>query len=169
MNQRHSKRTAFSLVEVVIAMGLISFAMIAILAFFPSALSSSRSSVQDTRAAQIARAIAGTVDSQASTLGSVKCYGLTLDLTSLNTMSVKPLDLNEKLYASYPSNSAGEQPNISTDSSNSIYSVELRFDNDPAAAASLGSGKASLMEIRVFGKSTTEAQVEFFFLIRNKG
>jgi uncharacterized protein (TIGR02598 family) len=160
-----SRSRAFSLVEVVVAMGLISFAMIAILAFFPSGLSSNRSSVQDTRAAQIAYAIAGTIDSQCATFSSVKCYGLTLDLASLNTMAGSP----SLLYASYPSNSAGDQPTISTTSTDSIYSIELRCDNNPAAAASLGAGKASLIEIRVFGKSANEGAVEFFFLARNKG
>ena len=66
MNER-THVAGFSLVEVVVAMGLISFAMIAILAFFPSGLSSNRSSVQDTRAAQIAHAVAGTIDSQSAT------------------------------------------------------------------------------------------------------
>jgi uncharacterized protein (TIGR02598 family) len=160
-----SQKSGFSLVEVVVAMGLISFAMIAILAFFPSGLSSNRSSVQDTRAAQIANAIAGTIDSQASTFSNVKCYGLTLDLTASSTMADPP----KLLYASYPSNAAGDQPSISTSSTDSIYSIELRFDNNPVAAASIGAGKASLMEIRVFGKAVNEGPVEFFFLARSKG
>ncbi len=159
------KSDAFSLVEVVVAMGLISFAMIAILAFFPTGLSSNRSSVQETRAAQIAHAIAGTIDSQCATFNSVKCYGLTLNLTSLNTVAGSP----SLLYARYPSNTAGDQPTISTNATDSIYSVELRFDNNPAAAASLGAGKASLIEIRVLGKAANEGPVEFFFLARNKG
>src|SRR5690242_9988889 len=92
---------ALSLVEVVVAMGLISFAMIVILAFFPVGLGSNRSSAKDTRAAQIVRAITDTIDSQSSTFGAVKCYGLTLDLTSLGTMSTQSSSLNEKLYASY--------------------------------------------------------------------
>ena len=147
MKSLRSNSRAFSLVEVVIAMGLISFAMIAILAFFPLGLSSNRSSVQDTRAAQIANAIAGTIDSQTSTFNSVKCYGLpALDLTSLNTMGTPSSSLQQKLYAKYPSNSAGDQPTISSDPTDSIYSVELRFDNNPAAAASLGAGKASLIK-----------------------
>ena len=143
--------------------------MIAILAFFPAGLSSNRSSAQDTRAAQIAQAITGTIDSQTSTFSSVKCYGLTLDLASLSTMATSSSALQQKLYATYPSNSAGDQPTISTTSTDSIYSIELRFDNNPTAAASIGTGKASLVEIRVFGKSTTEGPVEFFFLARNKG
>ena len=160
------RRAGFSLIEVVIALGLISFATIVILAFFPIGLGSNRSSVQETRAAQLVRAITGTIDSQASTFSGVKCYGLTLDLTSLNTMSKRSSRLNEKLYASYPS---PDQPSISTDATNSIYSIELRFDNNPAAAATLGPGKASLIEIRIFGKSTSEGPVEFFYLARNKG
>lgn len=158
--------TGFSLVEVVVAIGLISFAMIAILAFFPSGLSSNRSSVQDTRAAQIVNAIAGTIDSQCATFSAVKCYGLNLDLSSLSTMSTPSSSLQEKLYASYPS---PDQPIISTDPTNSIYSIELRCDNNPVAGATLGAGKTSLIEIRVFGKATAEGAVEFFFLARNKG
>jgi uncharacterized protein (TIGR02598 family) len=162
-----SKMDAFSLVEVVVAMGLISFAMIAILAFFPTGLASNRSSVQETRAAQIARAVAETIDSQCSTFSNVKCYGLTLDLTSLSTMSTS--SAAQKLYASYPSKAAGDQPSISIDPTNSVYSIELRFDKNPAAGAALGPGKASFIEIRVFGKSANEGAVEFFFLARNKG
>jgi hypothetical protein len=45
----------------------------------------------------------------------------------------------------------------------------LRFDNNPTASAALGAGKTNLIEIRVFGKSTSEGAVEFFFLARNKG
>lgn len=50
-------RTGFSLVEVVIAIGIFGFAAVTILGLLGGLLTSSRESWQDTRAAQIARQI----------------------------------------------------------------------------------------------------------------
>lgn len=164
-----SSARAFSLVEVVIALGLVGFALIAVLAFFPVGLSSSRSSAGETRAAQLARAIFGTIDSQCATFSSISCYGLsTLDLTSLNTMS--ETTSSHTLYASYPS---PNDPVISsTQSADAIYTIELRFDNNPPAAlgnASVGTGRVNLIEIRVFGTARNEGSLQFIYLVRNKG
>ena len=147
---------------------LLLLPIVAILAFFPTGLTSNRLSVQETRAAQIARAVTGTIDSQSSTFNNINCYGLTLDLSSLSTMSAT--SNSYILYASYPS---PNQPVISsTQSSDSIYSIDLRFDNDPSLAPTtvkLGPGKLSLIQIRVFSLNRAEGPVEFFFLTRNKG
>ena len=165
-----SNPVGFSLVEVVIALGVVSFAIVAILAFFPVGLKTNRSSAAETRAAQITRAVTGSIDSQCSTFNSIKCYGLpsNLDLTSLNTMS--ETTSSHVLYASYKS---PNQPVISaTQDSDSIYSIELRFDNDPSLTPSnvkLGAGKVNLIQIRVFSLARAEGPIEFFFLARNKG
>jgi type II secretory pathway pseudopilin PulG len=58
------KPEAFSLVEVVLALGVISFALIAILGAFPAGLSTQRSAQDDTRAAQIAGDILSSLTSQ---------------------------------------------------------------------------------------------------------
>jgi Tfp pilus assembly protein PilV len=168
--KRPQPTSSFTLVEVVIALGLIAFAMVAVLSFFPAGLSSNRASITDTRAAQLARAIAETINSQCATTPSgnsftnVNCFGLTLDLASLNTTAASHV-----LYASYPS---PNQPYISSASTaDSIYTIELRFDNDPAltqGGVKLGGGKLSLIEIRIFGKARGEGPVEFSFLARNK-
>jgi uncharacterized protein (TIGR02598 family) len=164
---RKQPTSAFSLVEVVLAIGLVSFALVAILAFFPNGLVSNRSSVEETRAAQISRAITGTIDSQCSAFSGVKCYGLNLDLSSLNTMA--ETTASNVLYASYPT---PNQPVISsTPTSDSIYTIEMRFDNNPSltpAGTKLGSGKVSLIQIRVFGKAHAGGAVQFFYLARNK-
>jgi type II secretory pathway pseudopilin PulG len=162
------ERKAFTLVEVVLSLGLVAFALVSLLAFFPAGLSSNRGSADDTRAAQLARAITGTIDSQCSstTFSKVLCYGLTLDLGSLSTATEKaPTNV---LYARYPS---PNQPVISSGSTaDSIYTIELRFNNDPPVAPNiqLGAGKTSLIEVRVYGRERTTKPSEFFFLARKK-
>jgi uncharacterized protein (TIGR02598 family) len=155
-------RCAFTLVEVVVALGVATFAILAILGIIPLALSSNRSGMNEARAAQLVRAITGTIDSQCGTFAAIDCYGDTLDLTAL-----KKGDAPQTLYASYAS---PNQPAISTSSADAVCSIEMRFDNDPPiSSAPLGPGKVNLIEIRVFGKDRSEGSMEFFYLARNKG
>ncbi len=55
---------AFSLVEVVLALGIVSFAIVAILGLIPTGLQTSHSSQDETRAAQIAQSILATFAGQ---------------------------------------------------------------------------------------------------------
>ncbi|MDQ6765330.1 MAG: hypothetical protein M3Z22_04420 [Verrucomicrobiota bacterium] len=55
----------FSLVEVVLALGVVAFAIVAILGMVPAGLSTSHSAQDDTRAAQIAQDIFASLASQA--------------------------------------------------------------------------------------------------------
>ena len=57
--------SAFSLVEVVLALGVISFAIVAILGVLPVGLQTGHSAQDETRAAQIAQAILASIASQA--------------------------------------------------------------------------------------------------------
>jgi type II secretory pathway pseudopilin PulG len=50
-----SKRDAFSLMEVVIALGVVTFALVGLMGLMPVSIDSSRASVNETRAAQIAQ------------------------------------------------------------------------------------------------------------------
>jgi uncharacterized protein (TIGR02598 family) len=162
MKFRERAQHAFSMIEIVVALGVISFAIIAILGIFPIALSSNRSGMNEARAAQLVRAITGTIDSQCATFTSVDCFG-----QSLNLASLAKTDGPKTLYASYSSPS---QPAISTSATGSIYSIELRFDNNPpVTTAGLGSGKVNLIQIRIYGKNQSEGSMEFFYLARNKG
>ena len=58
---------AFSLVEVVLALGVVSFAIVAILGVFPLGLSTSHSAQDETRVAQIAEDILASLAGQAPT------------------------------------------------------------------------------------------------------
>ena len=157
--------SSFSLVEVVLALGVIAFSLVAILGVFPAGLASNRASINDTRAAQLVQAIIATIDAQCASFSSVNCYGTTLDLARLTTSEMKTL------FAGYPS---PDQPEItSTANANSIYTIELRFNNNPdltstPAPIQLGTGKLNQIEIRIYGKSRSEGFVEFFYLARIK-
>jgi uncharacterized protein (TIGR02598 family) len=163
-NRRAS--AAFSLIEVVLALGVLAFSLVAILGVFPTGYAANRSSITDTRAAQIAQAIVATIDGQCSTFANVNCYGATLDLTALSAAAADA----KTLYVSYPSTA---DPVISaTRTADSIYIVELRFDNDPpltSAPTKLGAGKLNRIQIRISGLSSAEGRVELFFMARNKG
>jgi uncharacterized protein (TIGR02598 family) len=54
---QEKKLRAFSLVEIVLALGIISFAIVGIMALFPAAMHSAQESQRETRAAFIARQI----------------------------------------------------------------------------------------------------------------
>ena len=159
-------RSGFSLVEVVLALGVIAFSLVAILGVFPTGLASNRASINETRAAQLAQTIIATIDAQCATFSSVDCYDTLLDLTTLGTGDTRTL------FAGYPS---PEQPEItSTANSNSIYTIELRFNKDPELTATspplqLGPGKVNQIEMRIYPKSRSEGFTEFFYLARNKG
>lgn len=157
-------RAGFSLIEVVLALGLIGFSLAAILGVFPVGFASARSSATDTRAAQIAHAVTATIDAQCATFQSIDCFGLQLDLGTLAASDVK------NLYVSYPSPAV---PVISaTQSADWVYTVELRFDNDPDLTTShtkLGPGKLNQIQLRIFGRNRSEGTLELFYLARNKG
>jgi type II secretory pathway pseudopilin PulG len=57
-------QAAFSLIEIVLAIGIVSFALIGILALFPVALNSAAESQRETQAAFIARAIFSDLDTE---------------------------------------------------------------------------------------------------------
>lgn len=84
-------RLAFSLVEVVLALGVISIAIVAILGLIPTGLQTSHSSQDETRSAQIAQAIFSTIASQTFNAVSIQLY----DPTGIPIASI-PLDLTQE-------------------------------------------------------------------------
>ena len=165
---RRAKRNeirGFSLIEVVLALGVAAFSLVAILGVFPAAFSQNRKSISDTRAAQLARMVVSTIESQTATFSTIDCFGTTLNLTSSSTGTAATL-----LYAAYPS---PNQPEITTaKNTNSIYSIELRYNNTPQVAPSvtLPAGLVNQVQIRIRGIATTSTQFrEFIYLFRKKG
>jgi len=70
MNAAHSARRAalgFSLIEIVLALGIISFALVGIMGLFPVAMKSAQESQRETRATMLARQIFSDLASMTST------------------------------------------------------------------------------------------------------
>lgn len=94
----------FSLVEVVLALGVVTFAIVAILGMVPTGLSTSHGAQDETRAAQIAQAVLSSIASQAQTqfaniqLPLDGAATSTLDLTTTATKTIYA-DNNAKLVA----------------------------------------------------------------------
>lgn len=156
----------FSLIEVVLALGVVAFSLVAILGVFPAAFSQNRKGISDTRAAQLARMVVSTIEAQTITFSNIYCFGTTaLDLSTLTTSADPVLR-----YAAYPS---PDQPVITdVKDANSIYTIELRFNNAPEVAPSvtLPVGTVNQIQIRIRGVSAAAPDyLEFLYLIRKKG
>ena len=109
--------------------------------------------------------IVSTIEGQTALFSNINCFGATLNLTDATTDTAPVM-----LDASY---SSPNQPEIiATKDVNSIYSIELRFNNTPnvAPAVSLPPGSVNQLQIRVRGVSATSTDfVEFMYLVRKKG
>lgn len=114
-------RAAFSIVEVVLALGVIGFALLAIIGLLPIGLQSGRASIQETRATHLASDVFTTLRSQPFTAASLSLLGgsSTINLMTENTAqgSQGPL-----LYADYEGRFVGAPD---------YFKIEIRFRNAP--------------------------------------
>jgi uncharacterized protein (TIGR02598 family) len=134
---RYAKRLGFSLAEVVIALGVIAIAVVAILALFPAALQTGHSAQDETRAAHIAQTIFPSLAGQAlSQFNNVRFL-----LSDNSTRSTPPIDLTLSSGATpaltlYAEN-AGE---LTQDATKAVYAIYVYTNNavpgftDPASA-----------------------------------
>lgn len=134
MRRTNNISQGFSLMEVTTALGVISFALIALLGVFPLGLENSRVSVSETRAAQLSKMVYSTLAQEMSTRPlKVKCFSESLtpleldpDGTAYGESSV-PEDVTTVVYASYD---AKEQPQLiraATVPPEAIYTLDLIF------------------------------------------
>ena len=137
LSARCAKRLGFSLAEVVIALGVIAVAVLAILALFPAALQTGHSAQDETRAAQIAQTIFPSLAGQAVS----QFNNLQLLLSDNTTRSTPPVDLTLSSGATpavtlYAKN-AGE---LTQDQTTAVYKISVYTNNavpgftDPASA-----------------------------------
>jgi len=127
----------FSLVEVATSIGVIAFALVALLGVFPLGLENSRLTVGDTRATQIVKTISATLQSE--TFTAAECFApedagmAKLDYTKLP--ATEPAngglskDADAVLYASYDVTNLPRlvRATATTIPADAIYRVELRF------------------------------------------
>ncbi len=137
VSTRYAKRLGFSLAEVVIALGVIAIAVVAILALIPAALQTGHSAQDETRAAHIAQTIFPSLAGQAlSQFNNIQFL-----LSDNTTRSTPPVNLTLSSGATpaltlYAQN-AGE---LTQDATKAVYAIYLYTNNavpgftDPASA-----------------------------------
>jgi Tfp pilus assembly protein PilV len=140
-------RFGFTLAEVVLALGVIAFAIVAILGVFPLGLSTSHSAQDETRAPQIAQTILSTIASQTFNAVSIKLYNtvgaqngsVDLDLTqetgsnaNLNGLSANNNGDVFVLAAGTPKffSAHSPPPNPAPDAT-PVYAISVLFNNAP--------------------------------------
>jgi uncharacterized protein (TIGR02598 family) len=115
--------SAFSLVEVVLALGVVSFAIVAILGVLPIGLQTSKSGQDETRAAQIAQAVLASIASQAPSQFDNVLVPLNDD-----SNSTVPLHLNTGETATlYADNNGKLTPTIA----GAVYLVRVKTNSSP--------------------------------------
>lgn len=115
------RAVAFSLVEVVLALGVIGFALLAIIGLLPIGLQSGRASIQETRANHLAEQIFNTLRSQPFTAANLSLLGGSsiIDLSTANTASGVQ---GPQLHATYDGSFVA---------TSDYFTIELRFRNAP--------------------------------------
>lgn len=148
-------RAAFSLIEVVLALGIAGFSLVGILGLMPVAVESGRLGMMETRACHLAETTFATLRGQPFT--AARCFGSDpLDLSQLTNNS------NDKriFYVAYdpaPDNSGNvaAAPRITPASTSApadaVYTISLEFDNQPVIYGTerLSAGKANRVIARV--------------------
>jgi uncharacterized protein (TIGR02598 family) len=126
------RQLAFSIVEVVLALGVIAVGVVAILGVFPTALQTGHSAQNETRAPQIAQTIFSSLVAQASSQFN------NLQLPIAGNASL-PMDLTLSFSPSTPTLYADNDGKLSQDATAAAYAI-LVFTCNPSNCASPPAG-----------------------------
>jgi uncharacterized protein (TIGR02598 family) len=129
---RRARTRSFSLLEVVIALGVIAVGIVGILAVFPTALQTGHSAQDETRAAHIAQSVFGSLVAQAPS----QFNNVQIRLSDPLTLSPS-IDLTTtSSYTLY----AGNDGQLTNSAANATYAITIYTNNavpgftDPASA-----------------------------------
>ena len=147
MKRAHS---AFSLIEVVLALGVIGFALLAIIGLLPIGLQSGRASVQETRANHLAEQIFTVLRSHPFTAADLSLLGenSVVNLSTADATGPRP-----ELHATYEGNFV---------SAPDYFRIELTFVNSPSG---LVSGTANEVHIRIFPRESGALPMNYATII----
>lgn len=143
----------FSLVEVVIALGVISFALVAIIGLLPIGLASNRGTIQETRANHLAEEIFSTLRSQKFTTVNLALLGSAagpIDLSAENTAAGAA---GITLHANYDGQFVG---------TNEYFTIELRFRNTPAG---LVTGTGNEVHVQISARESGTPRMDYVSII----
>lgn len=146
---------AFSLVEVVLALGVVAFAIVAILGAFPAGLHTSRSSQNETRAAQIAQDILTSLASQTQTSFTNCVINQSGTATALDFSQPINLDGSTPMYVF----SADNDGHLVVPTAASPYQVTVFVDATPPSG--FDAGYAAVVTVRVAWQPFAENMRDF--------
>lgn len=150
----HARPTrGFSLVEIVLALGVISFALVAIIGLLPIGLASNRGTIQETRANHLAEEIFSTLRSQPFTNVSLALLGnatAPIDLSAQNTPAGAA---GISLHANYDGQFVG---------ANDYFTIELRFRNSPQG---LVSGTGNEVHVQISARESGAPRLDYVSII----
>jgi type II secretory pathway pseudopilin PulG len=136
-SRRKARTRSFSLLEVVIALGVIAVGIVGVLAVFPTALQTGHSAQDETRAAHIAQSVFGSL-----VAGATSQFNAVLPLSPSPSPAPTPLSINLTASSSptSPTLYADNDGNLIPNSTNSAYAIYIYTNNavpgftDPASA-----------------------------------
>lgn len=141
--------------EVVTALSVISFALVGLLGVLPIGIDNARTSVSETRAAQLSRMVFSTLRSEP--FHAAPCFGTnTLDLSTLSTFEEPTPEI---LYVSY---GTYEEPRIvrtNTAPADAIYRLEMRFRPEVFTSANASRPTGSTVRLRMTGLNAQQGAI----------
>jgi len=157
VSARCAKRLGFSLAEVVIALGVIAIAVVAILALFPAALQTGHSAQDETRAAQIAQSVFGSLVAQApSQFSNVQLPLSPPPPPAPSATPYLPIDLTSSTSSPSPSPAPSPTPyvlyasndgKLTNSTTNATYAITIYTNN--SAPGFTDPTSANLVTLRV--------------------
>jgi uncharacterized protein (TIGR02598 family) len=147
---RYANRLGFSLAEVVIALGVIAIAAVAILALFPAALQTGHSAQDATRTPHIAQAIISSVASQAQT----QFANVQLSLTDTTPLSI---DLTASSSPTTPTLYADNDGNLISNAALAAYAIYIFTNNTPPGFPAPPPAYANQVTVRVAAPANAPA------------
>src|SRR5262249_2515290 len=146
-----ARKRGFSLAEVVIALGVITVGVIAVLAVFPVSLQTGHSAQDETRAAHIAQSVFGSLVAQARTAGGNLNPAVTIPST---TTSVDLTSLGQ--YTVYADNNG----QLTNSAANGTYAITIYTNNSVPGFSDPTS--ANLVTVRVAWPAAAPAANQTF-------
>jgi len=153
MKRRQSHEIGFSLAEIVIALGVMAFGLVAIIGVIPIGLSSGRSAVQDTRANHLAEQIFATLQVQPFTAASLATLGNSSSTVDLSTEDTASGAAGVILHANYDGQFV---------TANDYFTIELRFRKAPDGVVA---GHANEVHLKISGRETNAPPSDYSTII----
>ena len=157
-SRRRARTHSFSLLEVVIALGVIAVGIVGVLAVFPTALQTGHSAQDETRAAHIAQSVFGSL-----VAGATSQFNAVIPFSPLPSPAPTPLSINlttgsgtTPAVTLYADNDGNLIPN----STNSAYAIFIYTNN--AVPGFTDSASANLVTVRVAWPANAPAANQTF-------